>query len=502
MKKLFVVIIMAFNLFSVHLGMAQVVDMNWLYFNSDNLEVSSAMQNNLCNSSEPFCTDNGMYEFPAGVNAGSGELGPYYDCLRTTPNPAWYYMRILDSGDMDIYMYSTPQVDLDFCCWGPYDDPIEPCPSDLTRQKVVSCSYSTDLNETCEIRNAEQGQYYILLITNYYNQPCNIHFSKVAGDATTDCSILAPLLSYDEPICAGQDLALYANGLSGSNYHWFQVGGSWTSNEQNPVRPHATVDMSGTYGCAISQLGGQSDTTYLDVVVVENYHYYYETVECNSFICGGEVFDESGDYTLTIETPSGCDSVVELKVDMNYTPLFEIQGAHWPIGGSETHISVNEYAIQLDDSRTQVDTVMWQIDCPNWNVEPHGIGMTATLTIYTYLLEPVTLHAWTVNRCDTVHEEFFIQTSYFDVEENAQDAGFVIAPNPTDGNMTLYFGQLSGMAEIQVFNAQGQKVDAFSVDANLHHEMVYQLPLAKNGTYYFVMDDGNKKVARKVVVAH
>jgi hypothetical protein len=32
--------------------------------------------------------------------------------------------------------------------------------------------------------------------------------------------------------------------------------------------------------------------------------------------------------------------------------------------------------------------------------------------------------------------------------------------------------------------------------------MVYQLPLAKNGTYYFVMDDGNKRVARKVVVAH
>ena len=500
-KKLFVALIMAFALFRVQLGMAQVVDMKWLFFNFENMEVRSVMQNNFCNSSEPFCTDNGMYEFPAGVNAGSVESGPFYDCLRTTPNPAWYYMRILDPGDMDIYMYSTPQVDIDFCCWGPYDDPMEPCPNGLTRQKVVSCSYSTDWNETCEIRNAVRGQYYILLITNYSNHPCNIHFSKVWGNATTDCSILAPLLSYDEPICAGQDLALYANGLSGSVYHWFQVGGGWTSSEQNPVRPHATVDMAGTYGCAISQLGSQSDTTYLDVVIVENYHYYFDTIGCDEMTWGNEVFDESGNYRLTFETPSGCDSVVDLNLDMNYTPLFEIQGAHWPIGGSETHISVNDYAIQLDNSRTQVDTVIWQVDCPNWHVEPHGIGMTATLYIYTYLLEPVTLHAWTVNRCDTVHEEFFIQTSYFDVEENAQDADFVIAPNPSDGNMTLYFGHLRGMAEIQVFNAQGQKVDDFSVDAGLRHEMVYQLPVAKNGTYYFVVDDGDKRVARKVVVA-
>ena len=500
-KRLFAALIMVVALFQVQLGMAQILDMKWLFLNPEDMEVRSVLQNNFCNNSDPFCTDNGMYEFPAGVNAGSGESGPVYDCLRTTPNPAWYYMRILDPGDMDIYMYSTPQVDIDFCCWGPFDDPFEPCPNGLNRQKVVSCSYSTDWNETCEIRNAESGEYYILLITNYSNHSCNIHFSKVAGNATTDCSIMAPLLSYDEPVCAGQDLALYANGLSGSDYHWFQVGGSWTSNEQNPVRPHSTVNMAGTYGCAISQAGSQSDTTYLDVVIVENYHYYYDTIGCNELSWGGEVFETSGNYTLTFVTPSGCDSVVDLNLDMNYTPLFEIQGAHWPIGGSETHISVNEYSVRLNNPRTQVDSVIWQVDCPNWYVEPHGIGMTATLYIYTYLLEPVTLHAWVVNRCGTVHEEFFIQTSYFDVEEDVQDADFEIAPNPTDGNVTLHFGGLIGTAEIQVFNGQGQKVDTFSVDTRLHRELIYQIPAAKNGYYYFVMNNGGKRLARKVVLA-
>ncbi|MCQ2304393.1 MAG: choice-of-anchor J domain-containing protein, partial [Bacteroidales bacterium] len=151
----------------------------------------ASRQNNLCETADPFCTDNGMYEFPAGVNAGSGENGPYYDCLYTTPNPAWYYMKMSDPGDMDIYMYSTPDEDIDFCCWGPFADPTSECPNGLTSDKVVSCSYSAAPTEHCMIpATAQTGEYYILVITNYSNSPCNINFSKVAGSGSTDCSIM------------------------------------------------------------------------------------------------------------------------------------------------------------------------------------------------------------------------------------------------------------------------------------------------------------------------
>ena len=150
-------------------------------------------ENNMCALADPFCTDNGMYEFPAGVNAGSGESGPDYDCLYTTPNPAWYYMRIGDPGAIDIYMYSTPAVDIDFCCWGPFDDPTTPCPNGLTEDKVVSCSYSANPTEHCMIpATAQTGEYYILVITNYSNQTCNINFSAVGGAGSTDCGILPP----------------------------------------------------------------------------------------------------------------------------------------------------------------------------------------------------------------------------------------------------------------------------------------------------------------------
>ena len=155
---------------------------------------AKSRDNSHCADAYPFCTDNGMYEFPAGVNAGSGESGPDYDCLYTTPNPAWYYMRIGNPGNIDIYMYSTPAVDIDFCCWGPFDDPTTPCPNGLTEDKVVSCSYSANPTEHCLIpATAQTGEYYILIITNYSNQACNINFSKVSGSGDTDCGILPPV---------------------------------------------------------------------------------------------------------------------------------------------------------------------------------------------------------------------------------------------------------------------------------------------------------------------
>ena len=223
-------------------------------------------QNNTCANADPFCTDNGMYQFPAGVNAGSGESGPYYDCLYTTPNPAWYYMRILNPGNIDIYMYSTPSHDIDFCCWGPFTDPTTPCPNGLTANKVVSCSYSTASSEHCIIpSSAQTGDYFILVITNYSNVTCNISFSKVAGTGTTDCGILPPLVDNDGPYCVGETIHLTANGQAGATYSWTGPGG-FSSNQQNPTRPNCTMAMAGTYTCTIA-VGSQTNSATTEVII-------------------------------------------------------------------------------------------------------------------------------------------------------------------------------------------------------------------------------------------
>ena len=225
-------------------------------------------QNNHCNTADPFCTDNGMYQFPAGVNAGSGESGPNYSCLSTTPNPAWYYMRMSNSGGMTIYMYSTPSEDIDFCCWGPFDDPVTPCPSGLTGAKVVSCSYSPNPTENCQIpNNAQSGQYYILVITNFSNHPCNINFSKTAGNGTTDCSILEPFLTANSP-CIGSTLVLEANVIEGAQYNWTGPDNQ-THNGRTWTRNNATLNMAGVYSCHVVA-GAQSGTETINVVVLPN----------------------------------------------------------------------------------------------------------------------------------------------------------------------------------------------------------------------------------------
>lgn len=225
-------------------------------------------QNNTCANADPFCTDNGQYQFPAGVNAGSGEAGPSYNCLSTTPNPAWYYMRIATPGNINIYMYSTPSHDIDFCCWGPFDDPVSPCPNGLTANKVVSCSYSAAATENCIIpATAQTGEYYILVITNYSNQTCNITFSKTGGTGTTDCGIMPPLVDNDGPYCVGETIHLTANsnGQSGATFNWTGPGG-FSSTQQNPIRTNCTMAMAGTYTCTIS-LNGQTNNATTEVVI-------------------------------------------------------------------------------------------------------------------------------------------------------------------------------------------------------------------------------------------
>ena len=79
--------------------------------------------------------------------------------------------------------------DIDFICWGPFTNPTIMC-NQLTAANVEDCSYSGTWNEFCDINGASTGDYYVILITNYSNQNCNITFSQTSGTATTNCCIL------------------------------------------------------------------------------------------------------------------------------------------------------------------------------------------------------------------------------------------------------------------------------------------------------------------------
>jgi gliding motility-associated-like protein len=150
-----------------------------------------------CDDALPFCSQDGQ-TFPAATGVQS-EFGTGIGCLGSTPNPAWYFLRVENSGPID--MQITAASDIDFICWGPFTESewqngvcntiLDPVWAD-DNANIIDCSYSGTNNEDFVIPNALAGEYYAVLITNFSNQAQDISFTQdnPGTGGSTDCSIL------------------------------------------------------------------------------------------------------------------------------------------------------------------------------------------------------------------------------------------------------------------------------------------------------------------------
>ena len=132
--------------------------------------------NDSCQVALPFCT--GMtFNSPLSTLGVVAEVGPDYTCLYSQPNPVWFYIQINHPGNIDIHMQSSPgNYDIDFACWRPFST-LNNC-SNLTAANTADCSYSSSYLEDCNIINAQSGEFYIFMITNYSQQPTNVVFNQ------------------------------------------------------------------------------------------------------------------------------------------------------------------------------------------------------------------------------------------------------------------------------------------------------------------------------------
>ncbi len=222
-------------------------------------------QAQLCEISDPFCTGN-IYTFPAGTSGTPAQSGPNYGCLQTQPNPAWYHMKIAIAGNINIYMSTVPLRDIDFICWGPFTDPYDPCATSLTANMIVDCSYSPNPTENCYIPNGQVEEYYILLITNFSQQPCDITFQKTSGTGETDCTIVPPPISNNGPLCVHDDLELTADNVNNATYAWSGPDG-FISTQQNPEIDNVGLENAGNYQLIITVNGSPSDPVETLVVI-------------------------------------------------------------------------------------------------------------------------------------------------------------------------------------------------------------------------------------------
>lgn len=295
--------------------------------------------NNHCVDSDPFCTSD-LIQFQAATTSQTADdlEGTYFDdgCIGSSYNPSWYHMRINTPGQFIIHMEGRDpdtgeERDIDFCMWGPFDDPTAPCVSQLTTDKIIDCNYSAHFSEdiylgfrenehehqadhgTVNYHIPETGEYYIAMICNFSRQPCVITFTKTegSGPGTTDCGILPGIATNDGPYCVGETIQLSVTTQAGATYSWSGPNG-FISSEQNPSIPDCTFEMGGTYTC-VTAVDGQTTSGSTEVVV------FAEPIADFSFnnVCEGNVTQLT---STAVTEPAG----------------HEIASYHWDFGDGET----------------------------------------------------------------------------------------------------------------------------------------------------------------------
>lgn len=149
-----------------------------------------------CETSSTVCNTN--YANTTGVTS-LGTIG----CLGTSPNPTFFTIQIVGSGPINYLLTQsttqggTPNLDVDYAAWGPYNSQAEVCaamgnpPTNPLTGLTTGCSYSAAPTENFNIPGAVAGQFYVILITNFSNQQGFISLTQTnagqAGAGVTFC---------------------------------------------------------------------------------------------------------------------------------------------------------------------------------------------------------------------------------------------------------------------------------------------------------------------------
>jgi hypothetical protein len=296
-----------------------------------------------CEGAEPSCSDeNGVKIFP---NVTGSPDGGTIGCLGTTRNQAWFFIKIDQTGSLefDIIQNSSFDVDgnpngtdldVDFIAWGPFRTAENNCSSleynagigqnnisdsgvlnnyyidNQDMSNVIDCSYSNRFIETFRIPNANAGDYYVLLVTNFSNVDGFIKLVQTnfgeAGAGVTDCTIVVGELGLDQDVCVGTDVELDATPTTGTvdTYEWQLDTGAGFNILAGEISAtlNITNNVSGIYKAIVTDTDGnigqdEVEITFFDVPTATT----PDNVEiCDADRDGFHAFDFDTDVTPQI----------------------------------------------------------------------------------------------------------------------------------------------------------------------------------------------------------
>ena len=230
------------------------------------------------------------------------------------------------------------------------------------------------------------------------------------------------------------------------------------------------------------------------------------------------IYTESGSYHRTYLNQYGCDSVVTMNVQFEYTPhpteIYPMDpdntAPHWVVTATEFQINAYDFNLWDTNPHCHWDSVTWSFVEPvEWILEPFGDRNTCCkLYVLDHVDDTVWLSAHAYNRCarEGVEERYWLVCSFYGIDENGPSTGsgtvnFNIVPNPNNGQMQLNFEQLEGKANIKVYDMRGILVDSFETynDAG-PLSFNYDMKAKGSGIYFFVVVSKEGTATRKVVI--
>ncbi|MBF4985151.1 T9SS type A sorting domain-containing protein, partial [Nonlabens mediterrranea] len=150
----------------------------------------------LCENALSLCDRIGQPFVNISDNSNA-QLGNYYPFSQSAGprNPSWFYIPIEASGDLTIEVWQNTQpdflgqdLDIDYALYGPFTTATGGCTNGITQANYVDHSFSVNMPEIGQINNAQSGEYYLLLTSNFSNQPGFLKVEIGAGStATVNC---------------------------------------------------------------------------------------------------------------------------------------------------------------------------------------------------------------------------------------------------------------------------------------------------------------------------
>ena len=227
---------------------------------------------------------------------------------------------------------------------------------------------------------------------------------------------------------------------------------------------------------------------------------------------------QEGSYQRTYESIHGCDSIVTIKTEFDYSPnpydyimttdQNFVEATHAVITASEFQINTYDFTIR-EQGQSAWDKVEWSLkdqygNDVDWMLETDstGIGQVLHLTVFTAVEGRLYLSATASNHCGSKTVTHWLECTFYGIEEEAENRfSFDVVPNPNNGQMTLNFERFTGIVNVKVYNMSGELIDSFETYNEMgNNTMTYNMKQRSAGIYYFVATGREGTSTKKVMI--